>query len=926
MKLQIWIRTVLTHGMVWAATCCFLGAGQTVASESNWSDGSAITILDQTADGVLAPAVSWAGLPERRWPGPSMWTNRLQDWVVRSGALECHTHRDAPCRTAHLITYELEDIRKPFYMSVAVDASTVADDGGFAGFLVGAGEGHLDYRGAAMVHHMPGRGGGLLAVMSTDGSGSLAFREMSRPETQRAYPELAANQLWNRAADGARKGVTLQLAGIPANQDVYTLRLSVWDEDGGLLSAAELENVSASRLRGTVALAASSDSPEGLTCRFRRFRIGGGRLVHHPGRTFGPIAGTLYSLSDGTLKLGAQFAHLGEAALSEDPDVPRAPRLRARLETRPVPDSQQPSTVESDWRQVGLPQAISPPDYYLLFRVARWDATRDWQTRVVLEDVDGTVYTYETLVRADPVKKPTVSLAAFTGMGVMGRIAAAGGPDPQEGQLIVGRWRPANVWMPFANAVRAVGQQDVDILFFTGDQIYEGKPSPKDFGWQPVEDYLYKWLLWHWSFRELTRNRPAIVQVDDHDVNHGNVWGWGGRVNLTGVNRDGGFLCSPYFVNMVQRTQTGHNPDAFDPGPADTGIRHYYTSLTYGGIGFAVLEDRKFKTPRSVTDPNDQVLLGARQLEFLDLWSRDWSGQAFKVVVSQSVYASMHVRPDGTLAKDYDSGGFPKAGRDKAVDLFRRCGALVVCGDQHLATLSRLGVKSPSDAVYQFCVPAMGNIFWRWFYPSTPGRDRDTGQPGHLGEFADPFGNYFRMMAVANPERAELLSNALRSRVVIPAGEAKAGLGDTVRASQGDGYGIVRFEKSSRQITIECWPHNASLSQSTGQFSGWPVILGFQELDGRRPVAWLPDLIIRGPQDPVVEIIDQTTGERVKTTRASKGFYRPGVFTPDHQYTLRVGDDGQKWWQRRNLVPSDQPGQAEFTVELELLSDDQSAR
>jgi alkaline phosphatase D len=537
---------------------------------------------------------------------------------------------------------------------------------------------------------------------------------------------------------------------------------------------------------------------------------------------------------------------------------------------------------------------------------------------VVFDDVDGQTHTYETLVRKDPAKKPVVSLAAFTGMGVMGRTVYAGGPSPGPGEVVVGRWRPANVWMPFAQAVDAIQQQDVDILFFTGDQVYETKPSPKDFSWEPAEDYLYKWLLWHWSFRPLTRSRPAICQPDDHDVYHGNVWGWGGRLNLTGRNAAGGYLCSPYFVNLVERTQAGHNPDAFDPGPADTGIMHYYGSFNYGGIGFAVLEDRKFKTPGSVTDPGEQTLLGSRQLEFLRHWGRDWAGQAFKVAVSQTVYASMHVRADGHLARDVDSNGFPKVGRDRAIDVLRRCNALIVCGDQHLATVSRMGIENPSDAVYQFCVPALGNIFWRWFYPALPGTNRKTDAPPHLGEFQDPFGNYFRMVAVANPERAALLSGKLRQRHLIPEAEAATGLGDTVRTSQGDGYGIVRFDKPQQQLTIECWPHNTDPAAGTSQFPGWPVTLGQDELDGRKPVAWLPDLAIQGASNAVVQITDQNTGELVKITRARDGRYRPGVFVADHQYTLRVGDpeSEQPCWEGRDLRPTKEPGQSMLQIEL----------
>jgi hypothetical protein len=42
---------------------------------------------------------------------------------------------------------------------------------GFTGFLVGAGAGLLDYRSAALIHHLGGRGGGILGVIETTGQG-----------------------------------------------------------------------------------------------------------------------------------------------------------------------------------------------------------------------------------------------------------------------------------------------------------------------------------------------------------------------------------------------------------------------------------------------------------------------------------------------------------------------------------------------------------------------------------------------------------------------------------------------------------------------------------------------------------------------------------------------------------------------------------
>jgi alkaline phosphatase D len=435
----------------------------------------------------------------------------------------------------------------------------------------------------------------------------------------------------------------------------------------------------------------------------------------------------------------------------------------------------------------------------------------------------------------------------------------------------------------------------------------------------PVNDYLYKWLLWNWSFRELTSRMPAICQADDHDVYHGNLWGWSGRLNLTGNNRDGGYLCSPSFVNVVHRTMTCHSPDAFDAGPADTGITNYYTNFTWGGAGFAVLEDRKFKTPPDVKDPARQEQLGPRQMQMLKAWGEDWTGQYFKVVISQTIYAAMHVDSTGRLAMDPDTNGFPKIRRDESVRMFQRCGAFILCGDQHLGTFARLGVDKPSDAVYQFCVPAMGNIFWRWFYPAEPGTDRRPGQPDYTGEFTDAFGNLFRMIAVANPERRELLGQKLRQRYLLPQEEAAGGLGDTRRTCMGDGYGVVRFDKNTRTITVECWPYNADPAAGGKPFPGWPITLPFDELDGRKPVAWLPDLKIEGAPDAVVQIIDQKSGEAVKITRARDGFYRPGVFATRGTYTLRVGQPGvtRTWWTAKDLTPTDAPGRKTLAVRLD---------
>mgnify|MGYP005853699471 CR=1 FL=1 len=882
------------------------GATASAVQPASWAGGTVIQIPQE-----MTALARWPQLADRRWAGASIWCNRLQDWRLSEGRLVTDNVGALPLRTAHLVTHQLTDRPEPFRLAVVIHDEQLLSAPGFAGFLVGAGEGRLDYRGAALVHHLPGKGGGLLAVLDTGEKASPVFRDMSAETNAAKYPLLGGQRNVFESAPGAgRQSVLLTLEGVPAG-GAYDLRLAVWDpQDHKLLAAAEMPGVAEARLRGNVALV-SHGSSRSRRHEFASFEGGGGRLELFPEHKFGPIVGTLYTVSNGTLKLSAQFAPLEPTqnigAPGDQPGRTAVRRLLATLERE---------RADGQWEPADGPKPVIGPDYCILFRVEKWDSSRNIETRVVFVDLDGARYEYHTRVARDPVDQPVVSVAGFTGMGSMGRIASAVGPVAKPGQIVIGRWTPANVWAPFADAVRVLERQRVDILAFTGDQIYDGKPTPPDNSIEPTEDFLYRWLMWHWSFRSLTSKVPSLVQPDDHDVYQGNIWGWGGRMNLSGFNGDGGYMRSPYFVNAVQHMQTGHLPDPYDPLPLVSGITNYFTRLAWGGVGLAVLEDRKFKTPPQVRDPSEQVLLGARQEQMLREWAADWRVQQVKCVVSQTIYASLHVGAGGDITRDTDTNGFPKPRRDEAVRLFRTCGAFLLGGDQHLATFSRIGIDSVSDGVYQFSVPALGNIFWRWFYPNHPGRQPLAEAPDYTGDFTDGFGNLFRLLAVANPERRTLLSQNLRQRYLIPEEEARRGLGDEVRASQGDGYGIVRFDKNSRTVTAECWPYRADPAHGDKQYKGWPRTVGFDELDGRAPVAWLPDLEISEMADPVVQIIDQASGQTVKATRVRGKTWSPGVFEGSGLYTLRVGIPEQdRWWTAKDLKPAAKKGATRLRVQ-----------
>jgi hypothetical protein len=181
------------------------------------------------------------------------------------------------------------------------------------------------------------------------------------------------------------------------------------------------------------------------------------------------------------------------------------------------------------------------------------------------------------------------------------------------------------------------------------------------------------------------------------------------------------------------------------------------------------------------------------------------------------------------------------------------------------------GITEFSDGPYAFTSPALVNtIYGRWWHPLTekPGPNPVPNSPlPWTGDFLDGLGNHISMMAYANPQDI----NDEKQR--------------------GDGYGIVRFNKKERTITFECWPRFSDARQGDrAQFLGWPITIAMKDNDGRKPVAWLPELVFEEATDPVVQVIQESTGEILYTLRVAGDRFHPPVFASG-KYTIKVGRD-----------------------------------
>jgi hypothetical protein len=562
------------------------------------------------------------------------------------------------------------------------------------------------------------------------------------------------------------------------------------------------------------------------------------------------ICFALYTVHDGTLKLTAQLYPLkgGEG---------RTLTLEAKR--------------GGAWTEVARADVVNP-GWTAPFRVANWDMTKEVPYRVV--HPGGAKY--EGIIRADPAAKDEIVVAAFTGNSIY----------PGHGGDI-----------PKTDIMKNLAHIKPDLLFFSGDQVYDHN-----------RHYAY-WLRFGRDFGEAIRNTPTITIPDDHDVGMANIWGAGGKKSHTGAGHDGGYFKPVPYVQEVERAQTSHLPDPFDPTPVLRGIGVYYTALTWGGVSFAIIEDRKFKTgphglipkmgprPDHIRDPNydpaavdveGAVLLGERQLRFLREWAGDWRGAEMKSVLSQTIFcggAHLHGGRGNRLIADLDSNGWPQTGRNKAIAEMRRAFAIHIAGDQHLATIIHHGIDEWNDSGYSFCVPSIANLYLRWWDPPKPGRNRAPGAPEYTGENLDGFANKVTVWAAANPG-----SRPNHGKL-------------TTRSA---GFGVVTFNKRDRTIKMECWPRNVDVSDPAAkQYVGWPKTVKQEENYGRKAVAWLPTVEVSGGTDPVVRVDDEATGEMVYCLRIKGTSWRPKVFKPG-RYTVTVGEGATaRKFRRVRAMPKD---------------------
>jgi hypothetical protein len=230
------------------------------------------------------------------------------------------------------------------------------------------------------------------------------------------------------------------------------------------------------------------------------------------------------------------------------------------------------------------------------------------------------------------------------------------------------------------------------------------------------------------------------------------------------------------------------------------------------------------------------------------------------------------------LTADLDSNGWPQTGRNNALREMRRGFAFHYAGDQHLPSITQNGIDTWNDAGFAFCVPSIAAGYPRSWRPDAEGRAvrnrQRTGGLPNTGEYIDGLGNHVTVFGIGNP-----------------AEKNRPGRINTLH-DKSSGHGIVRFDKQKQTITIECYrlQFDAKNVQPEDQFPGWPRTIHVTENYGRQAAAYLPTIRVQGAADPVIQLVNEDTGQVVYTLRVRGSEFRPKVFDANASYTVKVDD------------------------------------
>ncbi len=740
---------------------------------------------------------NWNNIPNQSWLGYSFWCNSYLDWKVENNRVVAFPFRKNK-RTAHLSAFQIKN--KSGFLSASVNLGfSNLKNSGYLGLLIGAGGTQFNEKTNLLIHNnIPNSNSHLVSINK---KGELKLTSYGKDSV------LYTHQL-DKTIFLDTTSVLLQV-NYKSFSNTTLVSFKVKNSNNVVFKDSILLKDNSIPL-GSVALTYSCEKAFKSFGWFDNLNITGD--VFRKSETTGPLLSSFHTVTPDSIFLTVQ---LQPFKITKEDQFILTLRSKKEIEYRNYQYDSLTHQVRFRVPNIKKSKSI----YYLISYKGNQNLTP--------------FYLKGEIKAIPPKKELTVMALNCNGFAFMHE----------------GKFDYDALWYPYEQIEKGYKEFKPDLIVFLGDQFYESRPS------MPINkapfcylDYLYKWNLFCLQFRDLTANTPTIILTDDHDIYQGNLWGSNASLAKeaskdtlvkyyqenydTWQQDNGGYFMPADFVNMAIESQTSHLPNPYNKEKSL--LTNYYTSYKYGNFDFAIMEDKKFKSaPTEINHPvfngiplndslstdqlnNDSLtLLGIKQLQFLKEFLAKKSN-GIKVVLTQSAYASLttinlesHPLKDlpATLSgkhklnRDMDTNGWPKNGRDKALNAVGSTPTLFLAGDQHMGSVVEL-YDSLNNGTHFFTVPSVSNTWPRTWLPS------DSTNNSPLGIHYDGFGNKMNVVAVANP------TNEIHAPQKIN--------------KKSPGFGIIILNKKDKTATLHAYPLYFNEGQELQEYKGWPVSISLK--------------------------------------------------------------------------------------------------
>ncbi len=610
----------------------------------------------------------FADLPEeikRNWINENFWANRLEDWQLSNGRIEC-VNANLPNRTVHLLPYVISNDSGSIHLEIEIGTISKNDSlkiNHYAGLLLGAGSIADDFKKRALIHGNNQNNTGI--VVGVNGNGKIIFLDHENKGeliNLSAAEEMAHVELNNA-------GILLQIV-IQPEADYYTIMLSILDKSNrNVLSYAKVSNIDKKKIQGNIALIANGGADlNDASFWFDNLKMSGSKLKYNKNETLGPIIGAMYSYLDGKINLTAQLMPL---SVKDNMEV--------SLEVSKYNKNQ--------WKTIAKAQ-IDTLSYTARFTVNSLKTDLNYNYRVtyklIAKNGKQNIFHFNGIIPKNKNNQNLIKVAFFKDT-FFSNALFSDAKNNNNGYKSM-----------FSTQVLTsdVLKQKADLLVFMGGQVNENCFEPASYSsFQDLKmNYLYKWYLWYFSFQKIIAHHPTLILTNNTDF-FTEISTKNRKEYLTLKLKDK--KDADNFIRLVEQTQLPNQALSIDD-------QKFFENqmFNYGKIQFGFLANSQKDSTIFPLSINNQIdTMPSEEDKFMNFFTLHWENTEMKTILTH-----FPILNTDSLNQQADNLKYPQ---NNVIAQAQKNFSVIISASENNSLLAKCGLKTFSDASYYFLTPAL---------------------------------------------------------------------------------------------------------------------------------------------------------------------------------------------------------------------------